>query len=110
MGKSCASKGLMGMRDNPKGRKKYASGGDVSEREQDYRNALNYEMHDMGDVVGNAPMPKRQPMVNRISPGPMIGNGVGNSAPKQKPPAMFRRFSSGPMQNRSRSLPNANGE
>jgi hypothetical protein len=70
MGKSCASKEMMGMRGRNKGRNRYASGGDVSEREQDFRNALNYETHDEGDVVGNSAPQKRMPSFRKLSPGP----------------------------------------
>jgi len=53
MGRSAASKDQMGLRpDYRKNRQHRAFGQDVSDREEDYRNALNYEMHAEGDSVG----------------------------------------------------------
>lgn len=51
MGRSCASKDQMGMREHP--RSYHASGERVGGREDDFREALNYEMHAEGDSAGN---------------------------------------------------------
>jgi hypothetical protein len=53
MGKSRASKEDMGCVPKDRYEHRYANGEQVNPREDDYRNALNYETHADGDSVGD---------------------------------------------------------
>lgn len=50
-----ASRALREARQHPGEKAYFAEGGSVDKRQQDFENALNYEMHADGDSVGNDP-------------------------------------------------------
>lgn len=98
MGRSCASKEEMGMRGQSKERNRYASGGEVSDREQDFRNALNYETHEEGDSVGDGHWmqdvhPKKGALhkMMKVPEGHKISTGALEKATHAKSPLERKR-------------------
>lgn len=97
MGRSRASREDMGFVPKNRYEHHYANGEQVSPREEDFRNALNYEMHAEGDSVGNHWMqdvhPKKGALHQQmgIPKGRKISTGALEKATHAKSPLERKR-------------------